>query len=334
VFGWQGKRVLITGGAGFIGSCLCEKIASLGGRVVIFDNFSSGKYENIDDVLENYSDTVHVIEGDITRPSDVEKAISDLDAVFHFAANPEVRLELNDPKNCFKQNVYGTHVLLEALGHARDVEKVVFASTSTVYGDVDDFPTKESCGPLKPISIYGASKLASEALISSYAYLGNFAAITLRLANIVGPKSRHGVVPDLIRKLRKDKRELEILGDGTQSKSYLYVDDCVDAALTACEKSSLPVAVFNVGSEDWVTVLRIAEIVTEEAGLNNVKFRLTGGVDGGRGWKGDVKKMLLDISKLKSMGWKPKHNSEQAIRFTARSILEECRSAYDGNTSV
>jgi UDP-glucose 4-epimerase len=331
---WRGKRVLITGGAGFIGSCLCEKIASLGGCVVIFDNFSSGKYENINSILKKYSSNVNVIEGDITRSSDVEQAISDPDVVFHFAANPEVRLEMNDPGNCFKQNVYGTHILLEALKRARNIEKVVFASTSTVYGDINDFPTKESCGPLAPISIYGASKLASEALVSSYAYLNNFTAITLRLANIVGPKSRHGVIPDFIRKLRKNKRELEILGDGTQRKSYLYVDDCVNAILTACENNSPPVAVFNAGSEDWVHVLRIAEIVIEEAGLNNVKFRFTGGVNGGRGWKGDVKKMLLDISKLKSMEWKPKHNSEQAIRLTARCILEDCKSIGDRDTSV
>jgi UDP-glucose 4-epimerase len=322
VLGWQGKRVLITGGAGFIGSCLCEKVAGLGGRVVIFDNFSSGKYGNINGILKKYSGNVHVIEGDITRPSDVEKAISNLDAIFHFAANPEVRLELNDPENCFKQNVYGTYVLLEALRRASNVEKVVFASTSTVYGDADVFPTHESYGPLKPISIYGASKLASEALISSYAYLYNFAATILRFANIIGLKSQHGVIPDFINKLRKNEKELEILGDGTQRKSYLYIDNCVDAILTACEKGSSQVEILNVGSEDWVNVSRIAEIVVEEMSLKNVKFRFTGGVDEGRGWKGDVKKMLMDISRLKALGWKPKYKSEEAVRIATKHILE------------
>jgi len=322
MFDWKEKRVLVTGGAGFIGSSLCKKLASSGCYVVIFDNFSSGKYENVEDILKDYADKTCLLRGDCKKPSGVKKAVSDVDIVFHFAANPEVRLELNDPENCFEQNVYGTFVLLEALGHVRNVEKVVFASTSTVYGDVDVFPTHESYGPLKPISIYGASKLASEAMVSSYAYLHNFAGVLLRLANIIGPKSQHGVIPDFINKLRKNEKELEILGDGTQCKSYLYIDDCVNAILTACEKSNCQVEIFNVGSEDWVNISRIAEIVVEEMSLKNVKFRFTGGVDEGRGWKGDVKKMLLDISRLKALGWKPKYKSEEAVRIATKHILE------------
>jgi len=322
MFDWKEKRVLVTGGAGFIGSSLCKKLASSGCYVVIFDNFSSGKYENVEDILKDYADKTCLLRGDCKKPSDVKKAVSDVDVVFHFAANPEVRLELNDPENCFEQNVYGTFVLLEALGHVRNVEKVVFASTSTVYGDVDVFPTHESYGPLKPISIYGASKLASEAMISSYAYLHNFAGVLLRLANIIGPKSQHGVIPDFINKLRKNEKELEILGDGTQCKSYLYIDDCVNAILTACEKSNCQVEIFNIGSEDWVNISRIAEIVVEEMSLKNVKFRFTGGVDEGRGWKGDVKKMLLGISRLKALGWKPKYKSEEAVRIATKHILE------------
>jgi UDP-glucose 4-epimerase len=322
MFDWKEKRVLVTGGAGFIGSSLCKKLASSGCYVVIFDNFSSGKYENVEDILKDYADTTCLLRGDCKKPSGVKKAVSDVDVVFHFAANPEVRLELNDPENCFEQNIYATHVLLEALRQTHDVEKVVFASTSTVYGDVDVFPTHESYGPLKPISIYGASKLASEAMVSSYAYLYNFAAVLLRFANIIGPKSKHGVIPDFINKLRKNEKELEILGDGTQCKSYLYIDDCVNAILTACEKSNRQVEIFNVGSEDWVNVSRIAEIVVEETSLKNVKFRFTGEVDEGRGWKGDVKKMLLDISRLKALGWKPKYKSEEAVRIATKHILE------------
>ena len=322
MFDWKEKRVLVTGGAGFIGSSLCKKLARSGCYVVIFDNFSSGKYENVEDILKDYADKTCLLRGDCKKPSDVKKAVSDVDVVFHFAANPEVRLELNDPENCFKQNIYATHVLLEALRQTHDVEKVVFASTSTVYGDVDVFPTHESYGPLKPISIYGASKLASEAMVSSYAYLYNFAAVLLRFANIIGPKSRHGVIPDFINKLRKNEKELEILGDGTQCKSYLYIDDCVNAILTACEKSDRQVEIFNVGSEDWVNVSRIAEIVVEEMSLKNVKFRFTGEVDEGRGWKGDVKKMLMDISRLKALGWKPKYKSEEAVRIATKHILE------------
>ncbi|MFZ0965353.1 MAG: SDR family NAD(P)-dependent oxidoreductase [Candidatus Bathyarchaeia archaeon] len=322
MFDWKEKRVLVTGGAGFIGSSLCKKLASSGCYVVIFDNFSSGKYENVEDILKDYTDKTCLLRGDCKKPSGVKKAVSDVDVVFHFAANPEVRLELNDPENCFEQNIYATHVLLEALRQTHDVEKVVFASTSTVYGDVGVFPTHESYGPLKPISIYGASKLASEAMVSSYAYLYNFAAVLLRFANIIGPKSKHGVIPDFINKLRKNEKELKILGDGTQCKSYLYIDDCVNAILTACEKSNRQVEIFNVGSEDWVNVSRIAEIVVEEMSLKNVKFRFTSEVDEGRGWKGDVKKMLLDISRLKALGWKPKYKSEEAVRIATKHILE------------
>ncbi|MDI6846684.1 MAG: GDP-mannose 4,6-dehydratase, partial [Candidatus Bathyarchaeia archaeon] len=129
------------------------------------------------------------------------------------------------------------------------------------------------------------------------------------------------VIPDFIKKLRKNKKELEILGDGTQCKSYLHIDDCVNAVLTVCEKSNPQVEIFNIGSEDWITVLRIAEIVVEEMGLEDVKFRFTGGVNGGRGWKGDIKKMLLDISKLKALGWEPKYKSEEAVRRATKHML-------------
>jgi len=316
------SRILVIGGAGFIGSSLCEKLVNLGNHVVIFDNFSSGNYENVEEILEKYADKTCLLQGDCKKLKDVKKAVSDTDIIFHFAANPEVRLELNDPKNCFEQNIYATHILLEALRQVGNIKRVVFASTSTVYGDADVFPTNENYGPLKPISVYGASKLASEALICAYAYLYDFNVTILRFANIIGPKSRHGVIFDFIKKLRKNKNELEILGDGTQCKSYLYIDDCLNAILTACEKGSSHVEIFNVGSEDWVSVLRIAEIVTEEMGLKNVKFRFTGGAEKGRGWKGDVKKMLLDISKLKALGWKPKYKSEDAVRLATRHFLE------------
>lgn len=318
---WKEKKVLVTGGAGFIGSHLCEKLASLGSSITIFDNFSSGRYENIKNILKLYADKVCLLKGDCTRDDDIKKATTDVNVVFHFAANPEVRLELNDPETCFRQNICATYVLLEALRQTSDVGKIIFASTSAVYGDAHIIPTPESYGSLKPVSIYGASKLASEALISSYANLYNFGAVILRFANIIGPRSQHGVIHDFLNKLRKNREELEILGDGTQSKSYLYVDDCISATLTACEGRGSQVKIFNVGSEDWITVLRIAEIVVEEMELKNIKFQFTGGVNGGRGWKGDTKKMLLDISKLKALGWKPKYKSEEAVRQAIKRVL-------------
>lgn len=312
-------RALVTGGAGFIGSHLSEALSKMGHDLIIFDNLSSGTKQNISHLL-NKNKEVKLLIGDCTNINDVKNAIKDVDVVFHFAANPEVRLELNDPQTCFHQNIFATYILLEEFRKS-NAQTIVFASTSTVYGDAKLIPTPEDYSPLEPISIYGASKLASEALITSYAHIYKKRAIILRLANIIGSRSKHGVIIDFINKLKKNPKELEILGDGKQNKSYLYIDDCVDAILKAFYSAKQRVEVFNIGSEDQINVSRIAEIVCEEMGLRNVRFNFTGGING-RGWVGDVKNMLLDISKLKSKGWKPKYNSEQAVRLTAKSILK------------
>jgi UDP-glucose 4-epimerase len=210
---------------------------------------------------------------------------------------------------------------LEALRKNGGVEVFVFTSSSTVYGDAD-IPTKEDA-VLKPISVYGASKLACEALVSAYAHSYGFRALIYRLANVVGPRSKHGVIVDFVRKLRENPRELEILGDGTQRKSYLYVTDCIEALLLGLDRARGVVEVFNVGSRDQVDVLSIARVVVEEMGLEDVDFRITGGVDGGRGWVGDVKDMLLDVSKLKELGWRPRFNSVEAVRLTVKETLRK-----------
>ncbi|MCP8305472.1 MAG: NAD-dependent epimerase/dehydratase family protein [archaeon] len=313
-------RALVTGGAGFIGSHLSEALFRMGHDLVILDNLSSGSKQNIS-YLVNKHKGIELFMGDCTKIEDIKRALRDVDIVFHLAANPEVRLELNDPHTCFQQNVYATYILLEEFRKSK-AHTIVFSSTSTVYGDARVLPTPEDYAPLEPISLYGASKLASEALISSYAHTYNKKAVILRLANIIGPRSKHGVIIDFIDKLKKNSRELEIFGDGNQTKSYLYKDDCIDAILKAYDLSERRVEVFNVGSEDQITVKRIAEILCEEMDLKDVDFDFTGGVDGGRGWVGDVKKMLLDVSKLRSRGWKPRYNSEEAIRLTVGSILK------------
>jgi UDP-glucose 4-epimerase len=312
-------RVLVTGGAGFIGGCLCEELVKRGCEVSILDDFSSGSRSNVQHLLDDHSGRFRLFVGDCTERDDVAGVLEGVDVVFHFAANPEVRLDLSDPETCFRQNVYATHVVLEAIRNS-GAEKIVFASTSTIYGDARVVPTPEDYAPLEPISVYGASKLASEALITAYAHSYGFAALILRFANVVGSRSGHGVIFDFVRKLREDPGELEILGDGTQTKSYLYIDDCVSAVLTAFERMRGRVEVLNVGSEDQVGVREIADVVVEEMRLKDVNFRFTGGVDGGRGWVGDVKNMLLDVTRLKAKGWKPKYNSKEAVRQTARRI--------------
>ena len=316
-------NTLVTGGAGFIGSHLCNSLAQHNWEVTILDNLSAGSEENVRHLLKRAPKKVKLLEGDCTNPAHVRKALENVEIVYHFAANPEVRLELSDPQTCFRQNIYATHILLQELKDNTKTHTIVFASTSTVYGEPETIPTPENYAPLKPISLYGASKLASEALISAYASTYNKKAIILRLANTIGPRSQHGVIHDFIQKLRKNPKQLEILGDGTQTKSYLYVTDCIKGIETALKTARNRVEIYNVGSEDQTSVTQIAKIITEEMGLNNVKLTYTGGVDGGRGWKGDVKNMLLDITKLRSQGWKPKLDSREAIRKATEHAITE-----------
>jgi len=304
------RTILVTGGAGFIGSYLVDSLVKQHNAIHIFDNLSSGKLQNIKHHL--HRPNVTFIKGDLLSYNDIQQLKAyQFTHVYHLAANPEVRVSSINPETHFQQNIVATYNLLEYLRKNQDSPKIIFTSTSTVYGDASKIPTPENYAPLKPISIYGASKLACEALISAYAHTYGFKAIILRLANIVGPRSSHGVIHDFIQKLRKNPNELEILGDGTQTKSYLYISDCIDAILLATEKSKKQVEIYNVGSEDQIDVKTMAQIIIEEMGLRNVKFRFTGGVNGGRGWEGDVKNMLLDISKLKTLEWKPKYNSQQ-----------------------
>ena len=317
------KRILITGGAGFIGSHLTEELASRSVELLIIDNLTSGSLKNIKKPLKNSK--VRFMKGDLLDPKAVEKVVRDSEVIYHLAANPEVRVSATNPEIHFVQNVKATFNLLEAVRRLGDLETLVFTSTSTVYGEASKMPTPEDYAPLKPISIYGASKLACEALVTAYAYTYGFRAVIYRLANIVGSRSRHGVIYDFIQKLKINPMELEVLGDGKQNKSYLYVKDCVEAMIIGLEKSREHVEILNIGSEDQIMVRDIARIVIEEMGLKDVKIHYTGGVDGGRGWVGDVKDMLLDISKIKSLGWRPKHNSEESVRLTARELIDELK---------
>jgi len=311
-------KALVTGGAGFIGSHLIDALLSKGYEVSCIDNFSSGKREFIEHNLER----IELYEGDLLRQQDISKAIDGCDVVFHLAANPDVRIGAINTRTHLDNGILATYNLLEEM-RRKDINKIVFTSSSTVYGEASVIPTPENYGPLIPISLYGAAKLAAEALISSYCHTFDMEAIIYRFANVVGPRSTHGVIYDFIKKLRKNPQELEILGDGKQRKSYLYVDDCIDAMLFGMEKAKEKVEIFNIGSEDWVEVKEIADIVSEEMGLKP-EYRFTGGIDG-RGWKGDVKFMRLDISKLKNMGWKPKYSSREAIRLTAKWLIEELK---------
>jgi len=315
---------IVTGGAGFIGSHLAERLLKEGYKVRIIDDFSSGKLENIQPILCNPHLTV--IQEDLKKPAKLMQIIKKSEIIFHLAANPEVRIGETDPKIHFEENILTTFNVLEAIRKAKNPITIVFTSTSTVYGEASQIPTPENYAPLIPISTYGASKLACEALITAYAHTYNHRALVLRLANIIGPKSNHGVIVDFIRKIMSNPRELEILGDGTQEKSYMYIDDCVEAIMHLTSKfneNPKTVDIYNVGSYDKITVKQITKIVAEEMNTPNIKFRFTGGVEGGRGWKGDVKTMQLSIKKLIETGWKPNFTSKQAVRLAAKATIKE-----------
>jgi UDP-glucose 4-epimerase len=315
------RVMLITGGAGFIGSHLTEQLLNQRYKVVVLDNFSNGKIENIQHLTGNPSLTI--VKEDLKRPKRLGQIIDASDTIFHLAANPEVVIGETDPKTHFEENILATFNLLEAVRKSEKQKTLVFTSTSTVYGEANLIPTPEDYAPLIPISTYGASKLACEALITSYAYTFNHRTLILRLANIIGPRSNHGVVIDFVKKIKTNPTELEILGDGNQEKSYMYISDCIEAIMhltSAFSKGTEKVDMFNVGSYDKITVAQIAKIVSKEMNVPSIKYKFTGGVDGGRGWKGDVKTMQLSIDKLLRTKWKPRNSSKQAVRLAARAL--------------
>jgi UDP-glucose 4-epimerase len=314
------RSILVTGGAGFIGSHLVERLL-FENRVTVLDNYSSGRREHLAGHLRDPS--FRLIEGDIMDRKALEKALEDVDMVFHLAANPDVKLGAQDTRVHLDQNVLATYNLLEAMREA-GVRNVSFTSTSTVYGEAEVVPTPEEYGPLKPISLYGASKLACEALISSYCHTFDMQSWIYRFANIVGERGTHGVLVDFISKLRANPRELEILGSGEQRKSYLEVRDCVEAMVHCVERSSEQTNIFNVGSADLIDVKGIADIVTEEMDLPEVRYRFTGGHQG-RGWRGDVLVMQLSIEKISRLGWRPRRTSAEAIRAATEALLRDTR---------
>ncbi|MCX6776220.1 MAG: SDR family NAD(P)-dependent oxidoreductase [Candidatus Micrarchaeota archaeon] len=298
--------ILITGGAGFIGSNLTNFFISKGSDVTVFDNLSSGRMENLNASIgrKNFK----FIKGDIRDSETVDSAMKGVEEVYHLAADPSVKDSATNPGVSFSINVSGTFSVLEA-ARKNDVKKVVFTSTSTVYGEAEVLPTPENY-PLIPISNYAASKVADEAYISSYASTYGIKGVVLRLANIFGSPSTHGVMFDFYKKLKTNPKKLEILGNGKQCKSYLYISDCVDALFLASRKQKNIFDFFNVGSGQMENVNYIANTMCSFLKVKP-KFEYTGGT---RGWKGDVVKMLLDTKKIEKLGWRKKVSLKDGIR--------------------
>jgi UDP-glucose 4-epimerase len=314
-------KVLVTGGAGFIGSHLVEALLLQGDDVTVLDNLSSGSLDNLRAASGRRG--FRFVDGDLKDFAQWDEVLDGVGLVYHFAANPEVNVGATNPALHYRENLYATFMLLEALRKSRTAKHVIFASTSTVYGEPSVLPTPESYGPLLPISTYGASKLGCEALLSSYSFTHGMRTLILRLGNCVGSRARHGVIVDFVRKLKTNASTLEILGDGTQEKSYFHIEDFLDAIKLTSDRflsSDCRVDVYNLSSPDQISVKRIAEIVVHEMGLPAVQMHFTGGVDGGRGWPGDVKQMHLSIEKLRKLSWAPKFNSEGAVRRAAKEL--------------
>jgi UDP-glucose 4-epimerase len=383
------QSVLITGGAGFIGSSLVNALMTSGDcNIIVLDNLSRGSFDNISSWIG--SPNFEFVQYDMLeysvlskeQESLMQKAVDRSDTIFHLAANPDVVIGSENTRIDFQQNVQVTHNLLEAIRKSklnmvqknaditnRKKKQLIFASSSTVYGEAIVKPTPENYSPLYPISLYGATKLAGEAIVSGYCHMFDIPCIVARLANIIGPTNIHGVVYDFISKLSGHPDHLDILGNGQQNKSYLYIDDCVSALLLLAKKmeeyedtdsldrnsnmtsqlayenysdrtirkynnneshqKKAQFEVFNIGSDDTITVIQIAQIVMEQLSLKGNKVRkvFKNTFPGGRGWKGDVPDFWLDCSKLKDAGWSPKY------RYSKEAVTHTCSEYINMNTT-
>ena len=314
-------KVFVSGGAGFIGGHLVPRLLMDRNveHVVIFDNFSSGKRLHSSELVKD--NRLEIIEADLKDIDAVKKAIAGCDTVFHLAANPDIAKAVTQPEIDFWEGTYLTQNVLETM-RAAGARKILYASGSGVYGENPSVAFREEYGPCLPISTYGASKLACEALIASYCHMFDLCGRSFRFANVVGARQTHGVGYDFIRRLKLDPTRLQILGDGSQRKSYIHVEDVL-AAITAADAITDPrYDVFNVATEDSVTVREIADLAVQISGLDpgSVRYEFTGG---DRGWKGDVPVVRLDCSKIKALGWRCRRTSAEAVTDAMAAMREE-----------
>ena len=307
---------LVIGGAGFIGSHLCAALLAQGDVVVAADDFSLGNEENVAAMADDKK--FRLVKTDAANLAELKRVFADCkpDRVFHLAANSDIQKSAQNPMIEYKNTYSTTYFTLENM-RKFGVKKIFFASTSAVYGNRADELLTESTADLRPISYYGAAKLGSEALISAFSYMNDFSSLIFRFPNVIGPNLTHGVIFDFVKRLRENPRELTILGNGKQTKPYIYVADLVDAIIKFCDTPS-GVEIYNVGVEGATSVTAIAETVIAEMNLHDVKIIYTGGEGG---WKGDVPRFSYDITKISDAGWRAKHTSDEAVRRTVREYL-------------
>ena len=309
-------RILITGGAGFIGSHLAEKLLALGHYVVCVDNFELGSRENMARFQDN--ENFKLYECDASDIEVLNKIVEDhaINRIHHLAANSDIQKSARYPGIDYTNTFATTYAVLEVM-RRNNIKNMFFASTSAVYGDKCGVNITETAGDLQPISYYGGAKLASESFISSYAYMNDMNVLVFRFPNVIGPNLTHGVIFDFMKKLEKNPSELEILGNGTQCKPYLYVLDLVDAIIDFSMKDIRGVEIYNIGVETATTVTEIADMVCKRLGLTDVQYKYTGG---NVGWKGDVPAFQYDLSKIHKAGWSASHNSNESVQATLDSI--------------
>jgi UDP-glucose 4-epimerase len=317
-----GSRYFIVGGAGFIGSHFTDRLLADGAAAVtLYDNFSSGREWHYAHHLND--SRLRVVHGDAKDFRALQEAMQGHDVVIHLASNPDIARAATEPDIDFREGTFLTQQVVEAM-RVTGTPRLLYASGSGVYGDLGELEIAEDHGPLLPVSTYGASKLAGEALISSYCAMFDLRACVFRFGNVVGPRQTHGVGFDFVRRLLADPSQLRILGDGSQSKSYVHVEDVVNAVLLAHGKSAKPYDVFNVATGDYITVTEIANLAVEVVGLapGRVRFEYTGG---DRGWKGDVPVVRLNTGRIKSLGWICQRTSQQALGVSMQSLMEDSR---------
>jgi UDP-glucose 4-epimerase len=316
-----GSRFIVVGGAGFIGSHFVDRLLGAGEveRVTVFDNFSSGRDWHL--AQHRHDPRLRIVCGDVGDLDSLARAMDGHETVIHLASNPDIARAMAEPAIDFDQGTLLTHHVVEAARLTR-ASRILYASGSGVYGDLGEIIAHEDRGPLLPISTYGASKLAGEALICAYCHLFDLRACAFRFGNVVGPRQTHGVGYDFVRHLLQTPERLPILGDGTQSKSYIHVSDVIEAVLLAADRSAERFSAYNVATGDYITVREIAELAAECVGIapGRTQFSFTGG---DRGWKGDVPVVRLDTARIRALGWTQTMSSREALRQSMLAILAE-----------